>query len=59
MLLTITHLKAKGIPALELREDLDRNLLVPVTNIHKEIRGLQTISPDGDKRFMYGMQKRR
>ena len=51
------YLKAKGIPALELREDLDRNLLVPVTNIHKEIRGLQTISPDGDKRFMYGMQK--
>lgn len=40
-----------------MREDLDRNLLVPVTNVHKEIRGLQTISPDGEKRFMYGMQK--
>ena len=51
------YLKAKGIPALELREDLDRNLLVPVTNVHKEIRGLQTISPDGEKRFLYGMQK--
>ena len=51
------YLKAKGIPAFDLREDLDRNLLVPVTNVHKEIRGLQTISPDGEKRFMYGMQK--
>ncbi len=51
------YLKAKGVPAFGLREDIDGALLVPVVNVDKELRGLQTISPDGEKRFMYGMEK--
>ena len=51
------YLLAKGVPSYGLREDLDRNLLVPVLNAQKEMRGLQFIAPDGEKRFMYGMEK--
>lgn len=51
------YLQAKGVPAFGLREDIDGTLLVPVMTVDKEMRGLQTISPDGEKRFMYGMEK--
>lgn len=51
------YLQAKGVPAFGLREDIDGTLLVPMMNVNKELRGLQTISPDGEKRFMYGMEK--
>lgn len=51
------YLQAKGVPAFSLREDIDGTLLVPVMDVNKELRGLQTISPDGEKRFMYGMEK--
>lgn len=51
------YLQAKGVPPFGVREDLDGTLLVPVTTVDKELRGLQTISPDGEKRFMYGMEK--
>lgn len=51
------YLQKKGVPAFGLRERIDGTLLVPVLNVHKEMRGLQTISPDGEKRFMYGMEK--
>lgn len=40
-----------------MREDVDGTLLVPVMTVDKELRGLQTISPEGEKRFMYGMEK--
>ena len=36
---------------------MDGTLLVPVMTVDKELRGLQTISPEGEKRFMYGMEK--
>lgn len=52
------YLLAKGVPSFGLREDVKGNLLVPVVNVNKDIRGLQTISPEGEKRFMYGMEKR-
>ena len=51
------YLQAKGVPAFGVREDVDGNLLVPVMTVNKELRGLQTIAPSGEKRFMYGMEK--
>ncbi|MDL2210248.1 ssDNA-binding domain-containing protein [Desulfovibrio sp. OttesenSCG-928-O18] len=51
------YLLAKGIQAFGVREDVDGTLLVPVMTVDKELRGLQTIAPDGEKRFMYGMEK--
>ena len=51
------YLQAKGIQPFGVREDVDGNLLVPVMTVDKELRGLQTIAPDGAKSFMYGMEK--
>lgn len=51
------YLQAKGVQPFGVREDVDGNLLVPVMTVDKELRGLQTISPEGEKRFMYGMEK--
>ena len=51
------YLQAKGVQPFGVREDLDGTLLVPVMTVDKELRGLQTISPEGEKRFMYGMEK--
>ena len=51
------YLQRKGIPALGVREDLDGNLMVPARNAAGDLRGLQTIAPDGQKRFMSGMEK--
>ncbi|RXF77654.1 DUF1738 domain-containing protein [Desulfovibrio sp. DS-1] len=51
------YLQAKDVQPFGVREDLDGTLLVPVMTVDKELRGLQTISPEGEKRFMYGMEK--
>lgn len=51
------YLQAKGVQPFGVREDVDGTLLVPVMTVDKELRGLQTISPEGEKRFMYGMEK--
>lgn len=51
------YLQAKGVQPFRVREDVDGTLLVPVMTVDKELRGLQTISPEGEKRFMYGMEK--
>ena len=51
------YLQAKGVQAFGLREELDGNLLVPVRNADGDLRGLQSISPEGVKRFQPGMEK--
>ena len=51
------YLQAKGVQPFGVREDVDGTLLVPVMTVDKELRGMQTISPEGEKRFMYGMEK--
>lgn len=51
------YLQKKGIPPLGVREDLDGNLMVPVQNVERDLRGLQFIAPDGRKRFLRGMEK--
>ena len=51
------YLQKKGIEPLGVREDLDGNLLVPVQNVDRALRGLQRISPEGEKRFLPGMEK--
>lgn len=51
------YLQAKGVQPFGVREDVDGTLLVPVMTVDKELRGLQTLSPEGEKRFMYGMEK--
>ena len=51
------YLQKKGVPPLGVREDLDANLMVPVLNAEGDLRGLQYISPEGQKRFQSGMEK--
>ena len=51
------YLQAKSVQPFGVREDVDGTLLVPVMTVDKELRGLQTISSEGEKRFMYGMEK--
>ncbi len=51
------YLQKKGIPPLDIKESVLGNLLVPVCNSDGELRGLQTISHDGQKRFLAGMEK--
>lgn len=51
------YLQKKGVPPLGVREDLSGNLIVPVQNAGGELRGLQYISPEGQKRFLPGMEK--
>lgn len=51
------YLQKKGVPPLGVREDLSGNLIVPVQNVGGELRGLQYISPEGQKRFLPGMEK--
>lgn len=53
-----SYLQKKEIPPLGAREDLDGNLLIPVHNVERDLRGLQFISPDGQKRFLPGMEKK-
>ena len=51
------YLQTKGVQPLGVREDVDGNLLVPVMTVDKDLRGLQIITPEGNKNFMYGMEK--
>lgn len=51
------YLQRKDVQALGVREDLDGNLLVPVRNAEGDLRGLQTITESGLKRFSPGMEK--
>lgn len=52
-----SYLQKKGVPPLGVREDLSGSLIVPVQNVGGELRGLQYISPEGQKRFLPGMEK--
>lgn len=51
------YLKAKGVPPIGLHENWAGVLHIPVRNIDDELRGLQTIDADGQKRFVPGMEK--
>ncbi len=46
------YLQRKGVPAGELKIDGDGNLLVPMRDEKGFLRNLQTIQPDGTKRYM-------
>ena len=46
------YLQAKGVQSFSLRQELGGDLLVPITNSTGEILSLQTINPDGTKRFL-------
>ena len=51
------YLKAKGVPAIGLHENWAGVLHIPVHNVDGELRGLQTIDAEGQKRFVPGMEK--
>jgi antirestriction protein ArdC/phage/plasmid primase-like uncharacterized protein len=51
------YLQKKGVPPFGVREDVDGNLMVPAHNADLELRGLHFISPEGQKRFLPGMEK--
>lgn len=51
------YLKAKGVPAIGLHENWAGVLHIPVHNVDGELRGLQTIDAEGQKRFAPGMEK--
>ncbi|MEG6502659.1 MULTISPECIES: zincin-like metallopeptidase domain-containing protein [unclassified Desulfovibrio] len=51
------YLKAKGVPPIGLHENWAGVLHIPVRNVDDELRGLQTIDADGQKRFVPGMEK--
>ncbi|QLK41709.1 topoisomerase [Acidithiobacillus ferrooxidans] len=50
------YLTRKGIPAGIARQRGDM-LILPITGFDGDLRGVQTISPTGEKRFTKGMQK--
>lgn len=52
------YLKEKGVPPFNLRQDRTGALAVPLRNITGELRGIQSISPEGVKRFKVGMEKK-
>jgi len=47
-----SYLAKKGVGAHGLKQDSEGKLLVPVQNHEGEIKSLQTISPEGEKRFL-------
>lgn len=51
------YLKAKGVPPIGLHENWAGVLHIPVHNVDGELRGLQTIDAEGQKRFVPGMEK--
>lgn len=51
------YLKIKGVPAIGLHENRAGVLHIPAFNVEGELRGLQTINADGEKRFVPGMEK--
>lgn len=52
------YLKEKGVPPFDLRQDHTGTLAVPLRNAVGELRGFQSISPEGVKRFKVGMEKK-
>lgn len=52
------YLREKGVPAFGLKQDSRHNLVVPLQSIDGDLRGLQTISPDGQKFFNPGIEKK-
>jgi len=51
------YLKAKGVPPIGLHENWAGVLHIPVHNVDGELRGLQAIDAEGQKRFVPGMEK--
>ncbi|WP_165177884.1 zincin-like metallopeptidase domain-containing protein, partial [Desulfovibrio sp. ZJ369] len=51
------YLEKKGVEAFGLKED-QGNLIVPLRNIHGELRGFQAIAPDGRKGLATGIGKK-
>ncbi len=51
------YLEKKGVPALGLRLR-DNCLLLPLRDLEGKIHGLQSIDPDGEKRFTFGCGKK-
>jgi len=52
------YLHSKGVPALGVKLSQGGDVLVPLRNIDGELRGLQAISPAGNKQFMAGSEKK-
>lgn len=52
------YLKEKGVPPFNLRQDRTGTLAVPLRNTSGELRGFQSILPEGAKRFKVGMEKK-
>lgn len=53
------YLQGKGVEAHGLKYDPIRgNLIIPLKNVEGELRGFQAISPEGQKAFASGIQKR-
>lgn len=52
------YLQKKGIEAFGLRQDLEGYIFVPLRNIAGELRGIQTITPQGHKFFDPGIEKK-
>jgi putative DNA primase/helicase len=51
-----SYLKAKGVQGHGVKVDGDGFLIVPMIDTAGQLRSLQTIAPDGDKRFLFGGQ---
>ena len=48
------YLTRKGIQAHGVKQDTNGGLIVPMRDTAGQLHSLQTIQPDGDKRFLYG-----
>lgn len=51
------YLARKGVRAHGLRQDAKGNLIVPMRDAGGDVRNVQTIAPDGEKRFVKGGRK--
>lgn len=53
------YLQNKGVESFGLKLDpIQGNLIIPLKNVEDELRGFQAISPEGQKAFASGVQKR-
>lgn len=53
------YLTVKGVEPYGLKVDqIQNNLIIPLRTVEGELRGFQAISPDGQKAFAFGVQKR-
>lgn len=53
------YLQNKGVESFGLKLDpIQGNLIIPLKNVEDELRGFQGISPEGQKAFASGVQKR-